>query len=211
MSLFDTIGQRTYKNLLADPKNSTKTALPMLPSQSKLEAGTVLCRNSAGFWLPATTSDLDGSVGVAILAEPVDTDADAGIAEDAAAYLTGTFIAGAVKLKSGTLTATHMLELRKQGIITESGEDAGDFDNALIAITYVANNGADPAETDYVAREIKGATHTVLANTVTGFTAPASKSFKKWNTKADGSGTDYAAAGTYTANADLKLYAVWGT
>ena len=35
------------------------------------------------------------------------------------------------------------------------------------------------------------------------------ESFSKWNTKADGSGTDYAAAASYTADADLTLYAVW--
>ena len=31
----------------------------------------------------------------------------------------------------------------------------------------------------------------------------------KWNTKADGSGTSYSPGGSYTADADLELYAVW--
>ena len=33
--------------------------------------------------------------------------------------------------------------------------------------------------------------------------------FDGWNTAADGSGTSYAAGGTYTANASLTLYAKW--
>ena len=33
--------------------------------------------------------------------------------------------------------------------------------------------------------------------------------FSKWNTKADGTGIDYAAAASYTADAALTLYAVW--
>ena len=57
--------------------------------------------------------------------------------------------------------------------------------------------------------EAAGATHTVLANSTTNFTAPSTKSFSKWNTKDDGSGTDYAAAATITMTADVTLYAVW--
>jgi len=37
----------------------------------------------------------------------------------------------------------------------------------------------------------------------TGFT------FVGWNTEADGSGTDYASGGTYSANVELNLYAKW--
>ena len=37
----------------------------------------------------------------------------------------------------------------------------------------------------------------------------AGYSFSKWNTKADGSGTAYAAGASYTANAAVTLYAQW--
>lgn len=33
--------------------------------------------------------------------------------------------------------------------------------------------------------------------------------FSHWNTKADGSGTSYSSGGSYTANADVVLYAIW--
>ena len=91
-------------------------------------------------------------------------------------------------------------------------EGTGTIDNGTVfKVKYVANNGAEPAEADYVVFEVKGATHTVLANTVTGFTAPAGKTFSKWNTAADGTGTDKAAAATITVSADVTLYAVWAS
>lgn len=39
--------------------------------------------------------------------------------------------------------------------------------------------------------------------TRTGYT------FVKWNTKSDGTGTDYASGGTYAANTGVTLYAIW--
>ena len=92
-------------------------------------------------------------------------------------------------------------------------ENAAEFENGTYKITYVANNGltGDSAEADVVKPKLAGATYTVLNNSDSslGFTAPDTKSFSKWNTKADGSGTDNAAAATYSTDADLKLYAVW--
>ena len=80
-----------------------------------------------------------------------------------------------------------------------------------VTITYKANNSVTPAEDDVKIAALTGSTYTILNNSDSklGFTAPATKSFSKWNTKADGSGTDYAAAATYTADEDLTLYAVW--
>ena len=78
-------------------------------------------------------------------------------------------------------------------------------------VTYKANGGTGD---DVVKTEIAGATHTVLDNAGaggTGFTAPAGKTFSKWNTKADGSGTDKAAAATITMTEDVVLYAVWAS
>lgn len=54
-----------------------------------------------------------------------------------------------------------------------------------------------------------GSAYTILANTVTGFTPPSTKSFSKWNTAADGSGTEYAAAASYATDSALTLYAIY--
>lgn len=43
----------------------------------------------------------------------------------------------------------------------------------------------------------------------TGLTAPAGKVLSKWNTKADGSGTDYALGASTTPTEDLTLYAIY--
>lgn len=49
----------------------------------------------------------------------------------------------------------------------------------------------------------------VVVKNSTGLTAPANKAFSKWNTKADGTGTDYAPGDVIDLTDDLKLYAVW--
>jgi len=92
-------------------------------------------------------------------------------------------------------------------------ESAPEMDNGTYKITYHANNSANPAEADVVKHKMAGATYTVLNNTddSLGFTAPAGKTFSKWNTAAAGTGTDYAAAATYSTDADLDLYAVWAS
>lgn len=73
---------------------------------------------------------------------------------------------------------------------------------ATYAVTYYANGGtgAPSAQTK---------TYGTALTLRTGIPARSGYNFVKWNTKADGTGTDYAAGGTYTANAALKLYAVW--
>lgn len=52
---------------------------------------------------------------------------------------------------------------------------------------------------------------TITYNANGGTVSPSSKTvirtFRTWNTRADGTGTNYAAGATYTANADLTLYA----
>lgn len=71
------------------------------------------------------------------------------------------------------------------------------------AITYNANGG-----TGTTASQTKtyGESLPLRAN---GFTPPTGYHFVNWNTAANGSGTSYAAGGTYTANAAATLYAQW--
>ena len=214
--LFDTIGTSVYDQILAKVE-ADPIAVNLLPGQGVMKRGTVLYKNASGFYLPAGTSQISTSYDLVVLNEDVDTGNDGtAVAEVAAAYREGTFINGKVKYdNSGTLTPVtdaHKVVLRLFGIkFNQSVESSGVFKNGPVTITYVANNGASPAEDDVAIETARGGSYTILNNTDSklGFTAPATKSFSKWNTKADGSGTDYAAAASYTASADLTLYAVW--
>ena len=78
---------------------------------------------------------------------------------------------------------------------------------AAYTVTYDANgatSGTVPTDsTSYDAN----ASVTVLGNT--GNLVKTDYTFAGWNTKADGTGTDYAAGDTFTITADTTLYAKW--
>ena len=76
-------------------------------------------------------------------------------------------------------------------------------DLITFAVTY-DGNGADGGSTEAQAK-VYGVDLTLAQN---GFTRNG-WAFTGWNTAADGSGTDYAAGGTYSADAALALYAQW--
>ena len=207
-TIFNVIGSKTYKNLLADPKGADLITVPVYPNAAALAAGSLLTRNSAGLWEPIASANIADNVELVVLMEDLPIN-DTAIATDAAAARAGCFIDGVVKESAGNApTAAQKLILRKQGIVFKPDSEVGAFANSY-TVTYKANGGTGD---DVVKTEIAGATHTVLANGGaggTGFTAPAGKTFSKWNTAADGSGTDKAAASTITMTADVVLYAVW--
>ena len=216
-NLYGIIGQSTPEYLLADPLNGKPIAIPMEPGNGTVKRGMVVYRKASGFWAPAGNSQITTGYMLAVLNEEINTGTGT-LAENAAAYQTGRFIDGKVFYdNSGTptkVTAAQKVALAKQGIFfDQSVESAGEFDNGGYTITYKANNGltGDSAEADVTENKLAGTDYTILNNSATklGFTAPATKSFSKWNTKADGTGTDYAAAATYSTDADLTLYAVW--
>ena len=221
-TLYGTIGTSTPEHLLSDPLNARPIAIPVEPGNGDIKRGMVMYRKSNGLWAPAGTSQISTSYALAVLNEDISSGASVGtdtIAEVAAAYQTGRFISGKVKYDNSStptdVTDAHKVVLGLQGIFfDQSVESAPDINNGVFKITYKANNGltGDSAEADVVAAKLPGATYTVLNNTDSslGFTAPATKEFKKWNTAADGTGTDYAASATYSTDADLVLYAVWG-
>ena len=209
--LYNVVGTSANKQLLADPQGADVVAVPVEPGNGNIKRGTILYRKATGLWAPAASGNILTTNMLVVLNEDIASGDSVGVgavAEDAAAYRAGRFISGKVTLASdGTVTDAHKVVLRKQGIVFDQMESTDTFNNGSYTITYVANNST--TEEDVVVSEMAGATHTVLANSVTDFTAPDTKSFSKWNTKADGTGTDYAAAATYTVTADLKLYAVW--
>lgn len=69
-------------------------------------------------------------------------------------------------------------------------------------VTYNANGGSGAPSSQ---------TKTYGTNLTLSSTKPSRTgyTFAGWNTKADGSGTNYAAGATYTSNAALNLYAKW--
>lgn len=207
-TIFNVIGSKTYKNLLADPKGADLITVPVYPNAAALAAGSLLTRNSAGLWEPIASGSIADNVELVVLMEDLPIN-DTAVATDATAARAGCFIDGVVKESGGYApTAAQKLILRKQGIVFKPDVTAEPFANSY-TVTYVPNNGT--TEDSVVKTEIAGATHTVLNNSDASlsFTAPATKSFSKWNTKADGSGTDKAAASTITMTEDVVLYAVW--
>lgn len=213
-SLYDVIGTATYDNLLADPEGADVISIPCEPGNGDIPAGTVMYRASSGLYKAASNSEISTSYFLVVLKEDVSTGdtVEAGaVAEDAAAYRAGCFVDGAVFLASKSpLSDANKVVLKLGGIVFDKKDSTGTFDNSTVTITYNPNNGST-TETAVAKGALKGSTYTILNNSDASlnFTAPATKSFSKWNTKADGTGTDYAAAASYTANADLTLYAVW--
>lgn len=209
--LYTVAGSFTYSNLLASPEGADVISIPCTPGQGTIPMGTVMYRDSStGLYNAAANGQISTSYALVVLAEDVATgSATSAVAEDAKAYRAGIFIDGAVILASnGTLSAANKVVLGYSGIRFDKKQSTDTVANGTVTITYKPNNSVS-ADSDYAAVVAKGSAYTILGNTTTDFTAPTGKSFSKWNTKSDGTGTDYAAAASYTASADLTLYAVW--
>ena len=211
--MYGVIGTNTPDYLLAKAADGDRVAVSLKPGEGEITRGTVCYRTASGMYAPAAAAAAVITNDLVILDETIDTGNSVGddaVAEDAAAYRAGHFIESKVHLKSeAALTDAVKVVLRAQGIVFDPVVGTGTFPNGMFTVTYKANNAANPAEDDVTVKELNGATHTALANSVTNFTAPATKSFSKWNTKADGTGTDVSAGGTVTITGDLTLYAVW--
>lgn len=130
--MFEVIGRNNPTYLLADPQGADRIAIPCKPSNGVIGRGTVMYRGADGMWLPAAAAEAVDTNMLAVLDETVDTDANATIAEDAAAYRAGRLIAGKVTLKDGAaLTAEVQLALRKQGIVFDQMVSTDTFANTV--------------------------------------------------------------------------------
>lgn len=198
MSMYEVIGTNNPEYLLADPQGADLIAIPCKPGNGVIARGTVMYCGTDGMWLPAAASDAVDTNFLTVLDESVDTDANATVAEDARAFRAGRLIAGKVTLKNGAkLTTAIQLVLRKQGIVFDRMVEN------LLTVTYKANGGTGD---DVVENANPNAVYTVKNNP---FTAPSGKTFSKWNTAADGSGTNYNAAASTTIHESMTLYAVY--
>lgn len=77
---------------------------------------------------------------------------------------------------------------------------------APYTVSYNANGGSGAP-----AAQTKIYNQTLTLTTAKPSTYKQNCSFNGWNTKADGSGTNYASGASYTGNANLTLYAKWTT
>lgn len=143
-------------------------------------------------------------------------------------YNKGTYGTGT----NTTETKTYGVALTlKDAIFTRTGytqkgwstAQAGDSKAYDLKASYTANSAKTlypywEANTYAVTYNANGGSGAPSAQTKTyGVTLPLSSTkptrsgynFIQWNTKADGTGTNYASGGNYTANAAATLYAVW--
>lgn len=133
MSLYKKIGESNPTYLLSDPQGADKIAISCTPGNGVINRGTLMYREDTGMYAPATAADVVATKSLVVLDETVDTDANASIAEDAAAYRAGRMITGKVLLKDGsTPDAAAALVLRQQGIVLNHMMDtAPDFNNEV--------------------------------------------------------------------------------
>ncbi len=99
---------------------------------------------------------------------------------------------------AATLSCTATIKFKSITVTYSSSQQT------TYTVIYDANGGTGTM-TDTNSPYNSGATVTTLTNTFTkdGYT------FTKWNTAADGSGTDYTEGATFSINANTTLYAQW--
>ena len=130
MSMFETSGRNDPDYLVEDPNGIGKIAIPCEPGNGTVKRGTVMYRKESGMWAPAAAESAVDTNQLAVLDETVDTDANATVAEDAAAYSAGRFITGRVFLANDApLTEAIKVVLRKQNIEFKPMMGADTFNN----------------------------------------------------------------------------------
>lgn len=91
----------------------------------------------------------------------------------------------------------------RYGTIMQDSASNANMPVEALSVKYDANGGTGSISSQiYVGTALK-------VKDSTGLTAPNAKKFSKWNTKANGSGTDYNAGATLTPTSNMTLYAVW--
>lgn len=89
-----------------------------------------------------------------------------------------------------TLYAIWNASYTNKAVTLASSISRADASAGSYTVTYNANGGTCSTTSDSAARTTK-------------------YTFSKWNTKSDGSGTDYSASASYTPSAAITLYAKW--
>ena len=100
-----------------------------------------------------------------------------------------------------TVSASYSTGVSVGTISTSRSYTLKTIDRTYI-VTYYANGGSD-APSSQTKTYGKSLTLSTKKPSRTGYT------FQKWNTKSDGTGTSYNSGASYTANANVVLYAIW--
>lgn len=134
MSLYDTIGEKTYAELLADGRNAETIAINMEPGNGTVKRGTVVYRKETGFWAAAAVENAVDTNQLAVLDETVDTTGiqvgGSTTSAVARAFRSGNFVSGKVTLAGdAAVTAAAAVVLRKQGIVFDQMVGGAAFDN----------------------------------------------------------------------------------
>lgn len=136
-SLYGTIGEKTYDQLLADPQGAEVISIPCKPGNGVVRRGTIMFREDSGLYSPAATAQVVDTKMLVVLNETVDTgkapgSGETATAEDAAAYRKGRFVSGRVTLAAdAAVTDAHKVVLRKQGIVFDVKESTTTFNNTI--------------------------------------------------------------------------------
>lgn len=132
MSLYEVIGTKQPDYLLADPVGGDKIAISVKPGNGVIKRGTVMYREESGMWSPAAAENAIDTNHLCVIDETVDSNANATVAEDAAAYRAGKLIRGKVVLKAdGEVTDAIALVLRKQGIVLDYMVPGAEHNNSI--------------------------------------------------------------------------------
>ena len=118
--MYGNLGQSRDFSLLAGTGTERTVGVAVKPGSGLLARGTIIQMGADGLYVPAETGKMaDGAC--AVLESDTQTGSEVkGVAPSALAYSHGFFLKGKLSLKTGKLTAADLLELRRQGITTDT-------------------------------------------------------------------------------------------
>lgn len=114
--MYAVLGTSADYSLLAGTGTESEIGVALAPGNGALERGTIIKKGANGLYAPATTGGMAGGECAVLMNDEYTGAEKNGIAPSAAAYKTGRFLSGKVKLATGSLSAADVLELRRQGI-----------------------------------------------------------------------------------------------
>jgi hypothetical protein len=152
-----------------------------------------------------------GSIGLnenGIVTHPTDAYVNSGVPVALEATPNALWLFDKWTVYSGTATIANSNAAITTVTLTTEAVIKANFARYHLTVTYDGNGSKSGSVPSDANSYWPGNTVAVLSNT--GSLAQTGYTFAGWNTKADGTGTSYAAGATFTeGSADVTLYAVW--